>query len=226
MNLSEYRQIAHCFFVGVALAITAVHASAQDVMQSRFEVSAPSTVLITEEIVYAVKMEAYSSPLTTPLPIQAPLANGAERVAIDWLNTMQRASFVEYLSFFDAQSRAATESINRSLGRGESFWVEKWKRDLKGVSVRFTRRVTYSNYTVLMYQTLLADGQLLPEEGVALRQENGEWKVTLDLASSPILTAWNQPGLRVRRADQSFFGGRKEGIRDVLSLSEKLNTQR
>jgi hypothetical protein len=226
MRLSNVSQPAfRSFFCAVVFVLTSTigELMAQDIAMPRFEVAAPSTVLLTEEIVYAVKTETYRNVDALSLPIQAPLVKGVERVAIDWLNAMHGANFATYIGFFDAQSRAATESINKSLKRDEAYWIEKWKRDLKGVSVRFTRRIFYSDYTVVLYQPILSDGKVLPEEAVALRQVNGEWKVTLDLASSPILTAWNQPGLRVKRADQAFFGGRKEGIRDVLSLSEKLS---
>ena len=95
----------------------------------------------------------------------------------------------------DKESKELYLEKDKREGRTREYWLSLWKAQFRDARILVRKKVEYEKYTIFTYSILSTAGQDIGggiEYPLVLVNENGSWKVTLDLRANPLLseTPW------------------------------------
>lgn len=111
---------------------------------------------------------------------------------ISWVAAMAGLDYENATKLWDKESISLMSGLNRAQNKDAGYWIESWRQSFSGRKLSLKNKITYGQYVLIEYELLGQQG--LPEfsEAVAVRQQDGFWYLTLDLADSPVVNGWEK----------------------------------
>lgn len=186
---------------------------AQNNLTNNIKLSAPQLIQIIEERIHAIKKQEFTPPLLVER-LENTKANttSPENLVISWVAAMAGLDYENATKLWDKESISLMSGLNRAQNKDAGYWIESWRQSFSGRKLSLKNKITYGQYVLIEYELLGQQG--LPEfsETVAVRQQDGFWYLTLDLADSPVVNGWKKANERVRKIDDGSLGYRVSRI--------------
>jgi hypothetical protein len=153
----------------------------------------PSTDRVQREFVVEYVYDYAESRYTpeVPLPI-IPRAqvkrDTPESAVVAFFSAMQSGDYESWLACWDADGRQGFEKDAVEQKHDATFWKQMWSKALpQGTKSVMLERIETQNYVIIDVRVPGKNPFTYP---VVLHLEKGEWKVTNDLQSNPMFTAF------------------------------------
>jgi hypothetical protein len=111
---------------------------------------------------------------------------------------IRKGDYESFIATWDSSSTAMMAEKDRKAGRGQTYWLERWRTTRLGGEVSLLNLVEYGRYSIYQYR-IEVNGKPFTDSVALVRTADG-WRFTQDLANSPILTYWDAPGGRIQVA--------------------------
>lgn len=169
------------------------------------EPASPASGPHRREVIVESEHRFVVKPYSPEIRIQLaePVDSGAIEDPVDALarfyRSMARGDWEAFRQSWTEKSRAFNDHQNERFGRDAEFWKRVWSRALgAGTSLRVKTRIEMAPYVILDFEIIRANRAPREMVSVVVR-ENGVWKLTQELATSPVLRGWDRQEKIVRR---------------------------
>jgi hypothetical protein len=140
------------------------------------------------------------------VPISSVVAGGEYKEPVDTLrahfSAIKALDFDRFMGTWDRQSRDVMLKKDLAAARGSEYWRGRWRAANVGTDLLLLNRVEYGRYVIYQYQIDVGGKPFV--DSIALIREDGNWKLTQELATDPILLNWNNPTGRVQVAPMTI----------------------
>jgi hypothetical protein len=195
------RALAQLFVLACAFPTSAIAAQELAAMMPNYPTSQPVTKTLVVEQLHVFRLAKYSPPYLLRLDVKsgAPSFATPEDAVLAHFRAMKQRDFSKFMTTWTKDSQAFMRKRDEERGRAEAFWVSAWEKALERQKVELSSWLQYGKYILIEYRMSREDGPgTVFEDTVALTRENGEWKLTQELAADPILANWNAPTGRIQ----------------------------
>ena len=183
------------------LAMAANTLSAQS-LKPKFKVSSEVTKQLIVETIYTYRVMKYEQPVTINLLTkedQSSYSTPEDAVAAHF-SAMYAGNHDWFMNSWTKDSQIKMRERDISLRRTPEFWLDTWKKILPVKTVQLVTRIESGSYVFIEYQLVSREtNQPTFHDTLALKDEDGKWRITQELAADPVLAAWNAPVPRIQQ---------------------------
>jgi hypothetical protein len=175
--------------------------------QAPYKTSAPEKQKVVEELVYYYEVSSYTPPIPVDVTKTAN-ASTPEGAAMQLLEAMHSLDFDRWLRLWTPESQELMKSQYKKNGTGPDVFKNGWSKAFSGHSVSLTKKIETGPYVIIVATLSPVGGAATTpaqpiEMQFVLKQVNGAWMATQELASDPVLNSWKEPNSVTRRVVRS-----------------------
>jgi hypothetical protein len=175
--------------------------------QAPYKTSAPEKQKVVEELVYYYEVSSYTPPIPVDVTKTAN-ASTPEGAAMQLLEAMHSLDFDRWLRLWTPESQELMKSQYKKNGTGPDVFKNGWSKAFAGHSVSLAKKIETGPYVIIVATLSPVGGAATTptqpiEMQFVLKQVNGAWMATQELASDPVLNNWKEPNSVTRRVVRS-----------------------
>jgi hypothetical protein len=176
--------------------------------QSLYKTSAPEKQKVVEELTYYYEVSSYAPPVPVDVTKTAN-ANTPEGAAMQLLEAMHSLDFDRWLRLWTPESQELMKSQYKKNGTSPDVFKNGWSKAFAGHSVALTKKIETGPYVIVVATLSPVGGaaSAAPAQPVemqfVIKQVNGAWMATQEMAADPVLNNWKEPNSVTRRVVRS-----------------------
>jgi hypothetical protein len=159
--------------------------------------------VVEANVYYFTRTEYFPAVRVRPVENLKLKRSTPEAAAIAQLNSMYLGDYEAWLNGWSKTSQESMTKRNKELGRDGEFWKQAWKKVMAGKTAELVTRCETGEYVIIHYRLFSESAPAAAEEEVAgtvvVKNENGVWLATQELAADPVLLGWKEPGKVIER---------------------------
>lgn len=158
------------------------------------------------ETIYPFSLIEFKSPIDVQVLQERSRASysSPEEALSAHFSAMIKGDFDWFKETWTTSAWVSMQEANKKNNRGSEFWLGMWRKSLAEKHFQLVNWINYGSYVLVEYQLVGKNGKT-GSGIVALIKEQGDWRVTQDLAKDPIFLNWKNPLGRIQVPADSIF---------------------
>ncbi|WAJ70160.1 hypothetical protein [Catenovulum adriaticum] len=111
-----------------------------------------------------------------------------EEALVSRFSAISSLNYPWWLSTWQDSSKQLALNFYQKKGLDQNYWLDTWKKQFVGRSIKLKYKVKYQNYIIFTYNVSAPSGkESFLDVPIVFNQQQQQWLVSLDLRKSPLL---------------------------------------